>query len=972
MNLNGDRDSARLHVLGAVAVSNDGALRSVRGQQGEVLSALIAAYPAAVRTEALFEAIWPGEAPKSAKSGLGVVVHRLRARIAAPTNPIENDGGAYRLALPPTVFDHTGFLSAAAAAQAALDSGQPNAAADQLSSALQLWRGPAVDPFAALPLVQPFAAHLEQRRNEAEELLLGALLEADRNDDAATQATLFVEREPYRERRWELLMTALYRSDRQAEALQAAQRVRQILREDLGIEPSKTLRKLEADILNQEPSLDRPTTTNAPADIGHFVSKLRTQTRQIPQVTANFVGRTQEILELIDAFESHRLVCIVGPSGAGKSTLAAHYAHGSADRRPIWMALSDVPEAALLSELAGRLGVRVGTNLASDLTEALNGEPTLLVLDSVEGARSAVAEVAEALLAACEGLHILLTGQVAPGSPNERALELGPLTLEAGRSLLLKSAFGGAEHSTIDPGELDVLLRQLDVMPLHLELVAPALRSTPPDQLCQQLSESLCVASSPGQANERHRTLVAAFDWSYGLLSADEADVSETLGVMDGQFTVEDAAVVTGRPINEVRATVSTLASHSLLERGLATSPPTFRQSPSIRTHARQRLASSGRLAKLENRHTDHYVELVASASEALRGPNEEQAVARLAPVEDQLRATHERLVATGDTRRSAAFARNMWEYSFLRQRFSQFHWLPDTLAMDGIDKLDDYEALLGTAALAAWARNDFARSHLLAKHAEDRAITASKPVPMDALFAQFNVAIHEHQVDDAGRLLIAMLQAAKDSGDDRRISDSLVSLTLGQIQLGQNAEAIATAKRSLRLAQNTGNPTSISWATFALGAARLSSDPHEATRLFAASSRLARTVDNQWVHGMASTSLVTCLRSQGRNERARQILVDVVDVWSRSKSPSLLGRACHETVFVLHALGDRKGAASALEYGEFLDHVAPLMAGDAELLRDLRSEFEADGLVEGHLVPEDLGAALARLLRAPALPAPS
>ena len=243
-------------VLGPVAVvDGDGRPEPRRGQQGQVLALLAAHHPAPVSAETLIDELWPERVPPTARTGLRVVMTRLRERFPGPTSPVVHEAASYRLNLAPEAVDRIRFSAALDQARRQLPTA-PGIAAELLTRALGWWRGDAYQPYASSDRLSLHATHLDQQRREAEELLLDALLRADQADNAASWATAFAAAEPYRERRWELLMLALYRTGRQAEALRAAQRAGDVLREDLGLDPGPGLRQLEADILAHAPHLD--------------------------------------------------------------------------------------------------------------------------------------------------------------------------------------------------------------------------------------------------------------------------------------------------------------------------------------------------------------------------------------------------------------------------------------------------------------------------------------------------------------------------------------------------------------------------------------------------------------------------------------------------------------------------------------------------------------------------------------------
>ena len=241
-------------LLGPLEVSEGGRARPIGGpKQRTVLVHLILRANHVVPPERLIEQVWGTDPPPAVRSTLRGYVSHLR-RALAPDG-LDHRSGGYVLHADPSSIDAVRFevLVAEARADAADD---PSAAARGFASALELWRGPALDDLADQPSLQPEIARLEELRLAATEERVGAELDLGRHRELIPELETLVASFPYRERLWAHLMTALYRSGRQAEALGAFHRARDLLAEELGIDPSPELRTLQERILRQDPSLD--------------------------------------------------------------------------------------------------------------------------------------------------------------------------------------------------------------------------------------------------------------------------------------------------------------------------------------------------------------------------------------------------------------------------------------------------------------------------------------------------------------------------------------------------------------------------------------------------------------------------------------------------------------------------------------------------------------------------------------------
>jgi WD40 repeat protein/DNA-binding SARP family transcriptional activator len=241
-------------LLGPLEVSESGRARPIGGpKQRTVLVHLILRANHVVPPERLIEQIWGIDPPPAARSTLRGYVSHLRKALAP--DGLEHRSGGYVLLADPSSIDAVRFEVLVAEARAAA-ADDPAAAARGFASALELWRGPALDDLADQPSLQPEIARLEELRLAATEERLGAELGLGRHRELIPELETLVGSYPFRERLWAHLMTALYRSGRQADALAAFHRARDLLSEELGIDPSRELRTLQERILRQDPSLD--------------------------------------------------------------------------------------------------------------------------------------------------------------------------------------------------------------------------------------------------------------------------------------------------------------------------------------------------------------------------------------------------------------------------------------------------------------------------------------------------------------------------------------------------------------------------------------------------------------------------------------------------------------------------------------------------------------------------------------------
>lgn len=220
-----------------------------------MLAALAVRAGQVLPAESLIDAVWGGDAPRTAAHALHVHASALR-RLLPPDLPILGRPGGYLLQLGPGQLDADRFEDLVARGRAELSSGYADAAATRLRDALALWRGPPLADVTWERFAEAEVERWEELRHTAQEDLADAQLAAGRHANAVADLETLVREQPFRERRWAQLMVALYRAGRQAEALDRYREICALLAGELGVDPSPRLRDLQARILRQDDSLD--------------------------------------------------------------------------------------------------------------------------------------------------------------------------------------------------------------------------------------------------------------------------------------------------------------------------------------------------------------------------------------------------------------------------------------------------------------------------------------------------------------------------------------------------------------------------------------------------------------------------------------------------------------------------------------------------------------------------------------------
>lgn len=316
-----------LAVLGEFRARLGGQALDLGGpRQRAVLAMLVVARGEVVATDRLVDALWGEQAPPSALGALQAYVSRLRRRLEpgrsarSRQSVIVSEGPGYAVRLDDEAVDAWRFERLVRRAGALAD---PHATARMLDQALGLWHGPAFADFTGQPWVEAEAARLTALREVAREQVVAVRLALGDSAVLVPEIEALVAEEPLREERWRLLVLALYRAHRQGDALGALRRARQVLADELGVDPGPALRRLEADVLAQSPELDGP----APPSVARVGSVPAPATPPGP-ADDGLVDRERELEALTggltDALAGRgRLVLVEGPAGIGKSRLLA-------------------------------------------------------------------------------------------------------------------------------------------------------------------------------------------------------------------------------------------------------------------------------------------------------------------------------------------------------------------------------------------------------------------------------------------------------------------------------------------------------------------------------------------------------------------------------------------------------------------------------------------------------------------------
>ncbi|MEU0360389.1 AfsR/SARP family transcriptional regulator [Streptomyces cyaneofuscatus] len=596
-------DGDRYSLLGPVRAWYDGTeIKLGSPQQRVVIAVLLLRRPHPVSADDLIDAVWGERPPQSAVNQLRVYAHMLR-RAREQAGPgaaplIESAGSGYRLRLPPEALDLTVFESMVAAARRM----DPARAVKLLEEALAMWQGVAL---GGLPgaWAQAQRTRLEQLRLDTVESALRLRLETSDDQGVAAELAAIVTDHPLDERFRELLMLALYRSGRQAAALEVYTETRTLLADNLGVDPGPELRRLHERILRADADLlttggsggtSVPTAADAPCAAAAVASPARTgppvtKPAQLPSDLPVFSGRQAKLDELSElarrgrAAGTNAVLCVVaGSAGVGKTTFAVHAAHRLARHYPDGQIHLDLhgfdahenplsPHRALRTVLDA-LGVppeRLPEGLDSQAAlyrSLLAGRRMLLLLDNARDSQQV-----RPLLPSAPGSLVIVTSRdrlsgliVRDGA---HALRLDTLTPSEAHGLLVRRI--GAARVNADAVATGTVITRSAGLPLALALIAAHAATRGADSLTHVADElralpTMLDALSDSDVSLDMRSVIS---WSYEALSPGAARLFQlsSLAPSPGHDVLALASLA-GLPVARVRPLLAELTAAHLVD----------------------------------------------------------------------------------------------------------------------------------------------------------------------------------------------------------------------------------------------------------------------------------------------------------------------------------------------------------------------------------------------------------------------
>jgi predicted ATPase/DNA-binding SARP family transcriptional activator len=683
----------RIGLLGELEVlDDDGREVLVAGAKLRSLLAVLALHVGrVVPADQLVDALWGEDPPAAVRNGLQGLVSKLRRTLGSPAIVATRAGG-YALDLPADAIDVQRFEGLSTAGRAAAADGDHERAVTLLTEADSLWRGDALADFLYEDFASPAAARLSELRLAALEERLDLELRLGRHVGAVVHLEALVATHPLRERLRGLLMLALYRTGRQADALRIFQEGRLLLGEELGLEPGHELRGLEAAILAQDASLDVAAVAR-PATVSRSTGR-----SVIPESLTPLVGRDTELRDLRRVLADHRLVTLVGPGGVGKTRLALEVARAESAELELGGCLVELAPIGEPAGVRGAIAAALDLPDPRRMAEVIGDRQLLLVLDNCEHVITAAAEVAEDLLRRCPRLRLIATSREGLRVGGETIWAVPPLgPADAVRLFVDRAEAVGAPVDRTDDALAvisDICIR-LDGLPLAIELAAARTRAFSIHQLSARLSDRFRLLTGGSRtALPRQQTLRAVVDWSYELLFEDEQRTFERLSVFPGGCDLATAEAVCAD--ESLAALDLDDLIRALVEKSLVLAVPRgdtlrFIQLQTLAQYGREKLAERGDAETLRNGMAAHYGRLCAESAEAFTGDIQRAWLTAMDQERDNIRAALEWAVDTDDAETALTIAGGAgWT-----------HWLAGTV-VEGRRWLDAAFGCRGETSAAA------------------------------------------------------------------------------------------------------------------------------------------------------------------------------------------------------------------------------------------------------------------------------
>jgi predicted ATPase/DNA-binding CsgD family transcriptional regulator len=584
----------------------------------------------------------------------------------------------------------------------------------------------------------------------------------------------------------------------------------------------------------------------------------------LPLQLSSFVGRGHEIAEVERLLYDHRLLTLTGPGGSGKTRLALEVAAGVVEdfSDGAWVVeLAPLTDPDLVpGAVATVLGVREtpGVPLVDSICVHLRSRSLLLVLDNCEHLVEASADLSSSLLQSCPDLRVLATSREALGVPGEALFPVGPLSFPDLRHLPAKESLAGYEAANLFVERARAVRRdfaltqdnavsvaqvcyKLDGIPLAIELAAARVKALSVGQISERLEGSFALLSAGARTQvPHHRTLKAAMEWSYGLLTEEERAVLRRLSLFAGGFTLEAAEAVgsgEGIPETEILDILTSLVDKSLVLVDEHGEGNRYRLLETVRQYGREKLEEAGEAAEAGERHAEYFLRLAEEAEPELKGHDQVAWLDLLEQDHDNLRAAIRQFLDLG---RIGAAARLCWSLWFFWRVHGQqgegYRYTGEALELEGESSTEERAKLVCTRGIMSYGLESVEGTERLWRQSADlfrqTDFTSGVALSLGGLglmaLARGELALSVVHFEEA-------LEHYAEAGDRWGTSSVLVHEGLVPLGRGDYEQAVRLFSDGLDLGRETGDRLILGHALHNLAwASQLQGDHERAMALYA------------------------------------------------------------------------------------------------------------------------------------------
>jgi len=871
----------RFGLLGTVECWNrDGAALTLSRYQRTALALLLVDMGRPVSADRLIEALWGDSLPADPRAALRSHIARVRRLLSGEAGPLSTEPGGYCLRAQRDQVDACRFEDMLASAEEIDGEGRVVV----LDRALACWRANALVELADLPLFEAEARRLDALRGIARERRAKALLAVQRAATAIPDLEALLVEEPQREHARALLMDALSIEGRQTDALALYEHWRHHLIER-GLEPSPELREAEVRVLLH--------TQRATRDCPRWFSLL-------PRPTSSLVGRDDDVAAVVDLLDRARIVTLVGPGGVGKTRLAIAAAARVLDRYPGGTWFCDLSGAGEPADVAAIVATTIGLSergadpIPIQVARQLENEHTLVVLDCCERVLDSAAEVAEILSQHTAYADILATSRERLSADGEHLWPVSPLGAtgpDSPAAALFADRWQAVDPThrsgRAEPATMARICERLDGLPLAIELAAARSKDVSLPELEARLDQRLTLLVDGSRTRPRHRSLNAMIEWSYNELDERARVVFRRLGIFCGPFDLDAARTVlsgSGLDDRDLVPVVLRLVDCSLVNRSHSPAGSVYSMLDTLKEFGLEHMGQTGELEETSKAHAAWAVDFCESASNGLAGHDEEAWAVRVYDSFDDVRAALDWLVANDDDAACRVVAA-LHFFALWRGECEIFRWA-ERAANAARDRSSQWlPAAFAAAGTGAWQRGELAA----ARHAAQAGLARSREMddslsrrPLDVMG---DLALLEGDLPEAVRCYRRARHLALECGDLSQAVWDDGSSALAHAYGGQTELAIPAAQQALRTARESGSPSALAYAHFALGEVEMEARPEIAGRHLDEARSQASTVGSRYVLALVDLSLASLSGRTRDVQSALRHYESVLTLWLRSGS---------------------------------------------------------------------------------------